>query len=256
MKKIENNLLTQLPRPQLERMAEAGVQIIECYRVLQKAGLNIVGEILKGQSEFFELEHYPKDDVFDSETNSQYYYHAHRSGEKEHGHFHTFLRQPGMPSGVKPIVYSGTEPWPEGDAALSHLIGISMDAYGFPIGLFATNRWVTAEAWYNAEEVITMLDYFRMDHAHPSWPVNIWISAMFVLFRPQMEILLRQRDQVIAGWECRYPGIDVYEDRELELTGYLSINVEQQIRNVVAAMEAYSEEQALEVKHNVQSIAI
>ena len=39
-----------------------------------------------------------------------------------------------------------------------------------------------------------------------------------------------------TGWECRYPGVDVYEDRELELTSYTSINVEQQIKRVVAAI--------------------
>lgn len=33
----------------LKRMADAGAQIVECYRVLQKGGLNIVGEVLKGQ---------------------------------------------------------------------------------------------------------------------------------------------------------------------------------------------------------------
>ena len=174
--------------------------------------------------------------MFDGETNSQYYYHAHRAGTNENGHFHTFLRQPGMSAGLSPVPYSGTEPWPQGSDALSHLIGISMDAYGFPIGLFTTNRWVTAEAWYKAEDVIIMLDHFRIDHAYPSWPVNLWISAMLVLFRPQIEALIRQRDQVVTNWECRHKGVDVYEDRELEITGYTSINVEQQIRRVVAAI--------------------
>ncbi len=234
---IDNDVFTKLPRKQLERMADAGTQIIESYRVLQKGGLNIVGEVLKGQGEFYELEHYPKDDVFDGETNSQYYYHAHRAETKENGHFHTFLRQPGIPTGISPVPYSGTEPWPKGNDALSHLIGISMDAYGFPLGLFATNRWVTAEAWYKAEDVIAMLDYFKIDHAHPSWPVNLWISSMLVLFRPQIEALIQQRDHVIAGWECRYAGVDAYEDRELELTGYTAINVEQQIKLVVTAIE-------------------
>ena len=60
---IDHDVFTKLSRPQLERMADAGAQIIECYRVLQKGGLNIVGEVLKGQGEFYELEHYPKDDV-------------------------------------------------------------------------------------------------------------------------------------------------------------------------------------------------
>lgn len=236
---IDENAYTQLPLEQLERMAEAGSQIIECYRVLQKGGLNVVGEILKGQGEFFELEHYPKDDVYDGETHSQYYYHAHRSDIHENGHFHTFLRHPGMPAGISPVPYSGAEPWPEGKDALCHLIGISMDAYGFPIGLFATNRWVTAEAWYKSEDVISMLDHFKIDHAYPSWPVNQWISAMLILFRPQIEVLLRQRDEVISRWFAHY-GSDVFEDRRLELTGYTPINVEYQIRCIVAAIENHN----------------
>lgn len=225
-----------LPREQLERMADAGAVIFESYRVLNKVGLNIVGEMLKGQGEFYELEHYPNEDVFDSDTHSQYYYHAHREGAGEHGHFHTFLRQPGMPEGMQPVPYDGDEPWPEGKNALSHLIAISMDAYGFPIGLFATNRWVTAEAWYRCEDVIGMLDRFKIDHAWPSWPVNLWISAMIVLFRPQIEILLSQRDEVVKDWEFTHPGTDVFEDRRLDLTGYLEINVEEQISAVAAAL--------------------
>ncbi|MBK6617541.1 MAG: hypothetical protein IPG31_03945 [Nitrosomonas sp.] len=237
MMKMSSDVFTCLSRVQLERMAGAGAQIVECYRVLQKGGLNIVAEVLKGQGEFYELEHYPKDDVFDGETFSQYYYHAHRVEATENGHFHTFMRQPGMPDGLSSVPCDGTESWPEGSDSLSHLIGISMDAYGFPLGLFATNRWVTAESWYKAEDVIAMLDYFKIDHAYPSWPVNLWISAMLILFRPQIEALLKQRDQVVADWKRRYPDIDVYEDRGLELTGYTTINVEQQIRCVVTAIE-------------------
>ena len=33
-----------------------------------------------------------------------------------------------------------------------------MDGWGEPIGLFATNRWVTGETWYPAGAVIRMLD--------------------------------------------------------------------------------------------------
>jgi hypothetical protein len=182
------------------------------------------------------LEHYPEEDVFDADTHSQYYYHAHREGVGEHGHFHTFLRQSGMPTGIVPVPYTGEEQWPEGKDALSHLIAISMDAYGFPIGLFATNRWVTAEAWYRAEDIICMLDRFNIDHAWPSWPVNIWISNMMVLFRPQIETLLYQRDEAVATWAQGQPGLDVYEDRALEVTGYLKISVDAQISAVHAAL--------------------
>ena len=202
-------------------------EIRECYRVLEKAGLNIVGEMLRGQGEFVELEHYPNDDVFDNETHAQYYYHAHRPESGEHGHFHTFVRAAGMPAGIQPqsqLLIS--EPWPEGDEAIGHLIGIAMDAWGYPIGLFATNRWVTGETWYSAEDAIAMLDSFRIDHAGPSWPVNRWISAMLVLFRDHAEALLNHRDSVIAAWQQEHPGVDVMEDRDLDITGYLPISVD------------------------------
>ena len=205
-------------------------------RVLDKAGLNLVGEVLRGHGTFTELDHYPPDDVFDSDTHAQYYYHAHRGMQEEHGHFHTFLRAPGMPTGARPVEYSGGEPWPAGDEALSHLIAISMDAYGLPIGLFAVNRWVSAEAWYEAEDVIRMLDRFDIDHAFPSWPVNRWIGAMIRLFRPQVESLIRHRDASVAAWKRAYPEVDVFEDRRLEVTGDLRISIDDQIAAVQSAL--------------------
>ena len=224
--------LEDLPRGALESMLEAGREIHECYRVLKKAGLNIVGECLKGQGTFYQLKHYPKGDVFDRETHSQYYYHAHRGMEGEHGHFHTFLRAGSMPAGIRPVPYEGKEEWPTGKDAVSHLIAISMDRFGFPIGLFATNRWVTAGGWYCARDVVRMVDRFRMDHAYPSWATNRWMGAMFQLFRPQIAALVMQRDDVLASWQERHPDRDSYEDRELEITGSLRITVDEQLRAV------------------------
>jgi hypothetical protein len=233
---MPNFQLVGLGGDRLESMADAGARILECYRVLRKGGLNVVGEMLRDQGTFYEFEHYPKDDVFDQDTHSQYYYHAHRTGAGEHGHFHLFIRQPGMSEGVFPVAYEGKEKWPTGDKALSHLVAVSMDAYGFPRGLFATNRWVTAEAWYRAEDVIGMLDRFRIDHAFPSWPVNIWLSNLLILFRPEVDRLLRERDEVVAQWQKDHPGVDVYEDRALDITGYLPIDVEARIREIMAAL--------------------
>lgn len=208
-------------------MLAAAREIRECYRVLEKAGINLVGEVLRGQGEFVELEHYPRDDVFDSQTHAQYYYHTHRDGELEHGHFHLFLRAGGMPPGCCPLDYpQASDAWPAGDEALGHLVAISMDGWGFPIGLFCTNRWVTAETWYPAEQMIAMLDRFAIDHAFPNWAVNRWLTAMLRLYRPQVELLIRQRDEVVAAWQDRQPGADVFEDRKLEITGYLPIDVE------------------------------
>jgi len=221
------------PTPQLllpavrAELLRAGHEVRECMRALERVGFNLVGELLKGQGEFLEMEHYPRDDVFDDESHAQYYYHAHRSEADEHGHFHTFLRAACMPAHCRPLDYPcASDPWPSGEAAISHLIGISMDPWGRPVGLFATNRWVTGETWYPAEDVIDMLSRFSIDHAWPSWPVNRWISAMLRLFRPQIEVLLRHRDTVIAAWQLAHPQENVFEDRRLELTGYLPISIE------------------------------
>jgi len=208
-------------------MLEAGKEVKACMQALERVGLNLVGEVLKGQGTFVELEHYPKDDVFDEATYSQYYYHAHRSETGEHGHFHTFLRAGGMPPRTHPLDDPlVSECWPRGDEAIAHLVGISMDAWGRPIGLFAVNRWVTGETWHPAASVIEMLPRFEIAHAWPSWPLNRWISAMLRLFRPQIHRLLHHRDAVIDAWRKTLPSQDILEHRGLELTGYLPISVD------------------------------
>ncbi len=228
--------LPPLEGAQVESMRAAGLEIVECQRVLAKGGLNIVGELLRGAGTFVEHDHYPADDVFDNESGAQYYYHAHRGLAGEHGHFHTFLRAPGMPAGVAPSPAPHAEPWPSGDEALAHLISISMDAYGLPIGLFVPNRWVTGDTWYPAGDVIAMLERFRIDHANPSWPVNRWLSAMFILFRPQIERLLLERDRVIEAWRRKLPGEDVLENRELEILAHAPISIESAVAELSAAL--------------------
>jgi hypothetical protein len=94
---------------------------------------------------------------------------------------------------------------------------------------------VTGETWYPCEDVVRMLDRFAIDHAYPSRPVNRWISAMFVLFRPHIELLLRHRDEVIARWQTHDPDQDVFEHRALETTGCLPISVDDLLRALAAA---------------------
>lgn len=226
---LQTPAIKDLPRHRLREMLAAGQEALECRRVLEKGGLNLVSEVLRGQGEFVEYDHYPTDDVYDQDTRAQYYYHAHRGLAAEHGHFHTFLRRPGSLTGALPVDSPASEPWPQGDDEIAHLVAISMDAYGWPIGLFATNRWVTGETWFRAPDVIRMLEHFRIDHAHPSWPVNRWIGAMLTLYRPHIEALLMQRDAVIAAWRETHPGADVLEDRNLEITGHFEISVESMV---------------------------
>lgn len=219
-------------------MSQAGDRILECYRVLRKSQANIVGELLKGQGEFFEWDHYPSGDVYDHETHSQYYYHAHPPEDRslkwgsEHGHIHIFLRPLGMPAGIKAARLPDYQKLTGENDELSHLIAISMDSSGLPIRLFTTNRWVTGETWYDADDVCKMLDQFDIDLAWPSWPVNVWVTNMLRLFRPQIVQLVQQRDVRVAELASQHPIENIYENRSYDVTSILDISVEDQIRSL------------------------
>jgi hypothetical protein len=206
----------------------------QALQALSRGGTNVVAEILKGQGTFYEMNHFPEGDVFDNQSHCQYYYHAHRE-DGEHGHFHTFVRRPVMPADIQPAPgFARTEPWPEGDNELAHLICISMDNWGLPAGIFATNRWVTDQTWYSAEDSIRLLDAFAVDHARPNLAVNQWLTQFVRLYRPQIAALLRHRDEVIAAWQQAHPERDVLEDRELEITGYLTVDTQAWISELAA----------------------
>lgn len=229
---------SSLSKTELTEMREAGLAVVNCHRVLAKTSDNIVGELLRDYDEFFEWDHYPDGDVYDFESHGQYYYHAHPKEERsgEHGHFHTFLRPEGMPPGIRPAVVEGFTMPDDPDDALSHLAAISMDPKGFPIKLFTTNRWVTGEVWYEARDVNRFLHRFEIDLAHPSYIVNIWVTNMITMFRPQIRELTQLRDKTVAEWKKKYPDRDVFEDRELEVTSECSVDLDSQMASIEAAL--------------------
>ena len=141
-----------------------------------------------------------------------------------------------MPPGIEPAVVPGFKPLKDPNDALSHLIAISMDKKGFAFRLFTVNRWVTGETWYAAQDVAVLLDYFKIDHTKPSWAVNRWITGVVQLFRPQIVELLHARDRKVEDWRKAHADSDVFEDRDLEVTSYLDVSVEQQVRAIGRAL--------------------
>lgn len=240
MTEIEPIDFSVLTDAELKSMLSAGKKVLECVRVLGNTSDNVVGELLRDSGTFFEWNHYPDGDVYDPASHAQYYYHAHPKDERpgEHGHFHTFMRPKGMPPGIEPAPVPGFEPPERDNDALSHLIAISCDKTGNPIKLFTTNRWVTGEVWYAAADVCRMLNGFVIDHVRPSWAVNIWLTNMLILYRPQVRALVERRDEVVADWASTHPESDVYEDRTLEVTSEISISVVDQITAVRAELAA------------------
>lgn len=218
---------------EIERLAEAAAEVVNCIRVLEKSGSNLVAEALAGR-EFIEYEHYPEQDVYDPETHAQYYFHAHpqtRGEWNDYGHFHTFLRPKGVPPGIRPLMPEEAEADQANDTPC-HLIAISMNRAGRPVRLFTTNRWVTAEAWYGAPDVTAMLDRFVVDLAKPSWPLNRWISAMMILYRDDIERLIRERDATVAQWRAAHPDRNVFEDRGLEVTSGMAIDLDARLAHI------------------------
>lgn len=248
--------LARLSRAELEAMAACGRAVGECQAALEARGSGILGAALQGEA-IEEWRHYPGGDVFDPATHAQYFYHLHPPGERgadEHGHFHTFLRARGMPPGVRPLVMpelaiagspaaptlvpSAPQAHEDGDP-WCHLVAVAMNGAGRPIRLFTTNRWVTGETWYRASDVATMLDRFAVGECKSSGLLDRWITAMIGLYRPQIAALVEARDGAVMGWRRRRRGkVHVFEDRRLEVTSALDIDVAAQCNAIDAALRA------------------
>lgn len=204
----------------------------------------VVATLAAGRGELVAWQHYPAGDVYDPSTNAQYFFHAHPPAQRaprEYGHFHTFLRAEGMPPGVAPLVLPETavaNAWPIPPQAaplkrgrreeVSHLIAVAVDAKGEPIRLFTTNRWVTGETWYRADDVISMLDRFTIGSSEGPALINRWLTAVVALFQPQIAGLLRLRDETVMGWRRRRR-TSVLEDVRLEITSSFDVDIDVQL---------------------------
>jgi Domain of unknown function (DUF6969) len=225
-------------------MHAAAAVLAECRHALAADGGGILGELAAGEGPLADWVHYPAGEIYDPQSHAQYFYHAHPAGDRparEHGHFHTFLRAEGMPSGVTPLVLPETavadaaRPPPQAAPLkhgardeVSHLVAIALDPRGEPIRLFTTNRWVTGETWYRAEDVVRMLDRFTIGEVGGPAVLNRWIGAMLALFRPQIVALLRLRDETVMAWRRRRR-TNVFEDVRLEITSSIEIDLDAQL---------------------------
>lgn len=78
-----------------------------------------------------------------------------------------------------------------------------MDRSGQPIGLFTTNRWIT---------------------------------AMLRLFRPQIIELVGGRDAAVNQWQQEHPGVDVFEGHDFYIASTHRILVPAQTERVHNAL--------------------
>jgi hypothetical protein len=245
-----------------EREAAAAATLRECRAALAARGSTVIREATNevtgdAVADIVDWRHYPEGEVYDPASHAQYFYHRHPEhrhagpprmppGEPvEHGHFHLFLRGEGMPAGVTPLLLPelavANAPMPRQSAPLKrggrdevcHLAAIAVDRCGEPIRLFTTNRWVTGETWYRADDVVRMLDRFRVRGDRPSAPLNRWISALVSLFQPEIAALLRRRDTAILEQRWRRRG-NVLEDPRLEIISSFDIDLDARLATIEA----------------------
>lgn len=212
----------------LEAMQQAALRVRESNRVLIRTGASVLTEVLGGKPLTTDWAHFPDGDIFDQQSASQFYFHAHEDRSGEAGHFHTFLRAPA----IREITGEDVE-----DSAVVHLIAVAIDRFGQPVELFTTNRWVTGETWFPAETVIAALERFEIDHAAPSWPLNIWITELLRLFRPDITRLIEERDVFIDGrLAAGGSREDIFEDRAIEVCSSLRISLDRQFNKLNAEL--------------------
>ena len=234
-----------------EREAEAAATLRECRSEFAARGSTLIRE-LSGEDagDIVDWRHYPEGEVYDPASHAQYFYHRHPAPAApcpavrvEHGHFHLFLRGEGIPRGITPLLLPETAvanaPGPRHSAPLKrggsdevcHLAAIAIDRRGDPIRLFTTNRWVTGETWYRADDAIRMLERFRVRGDHPSALLNRWIGALVRLFQPEIAQLLRDRDAAIMKRRWRWRS-NVLEDPRLEITSSVDVDLEARLASV------------------------
>lgn len=164
-----------------QKLANIQMQFAKSGRTLNEAALC-------GAKDFVEWQHYPNNDLADSNSGYEFYYHAHSANEMpdgEHGHFHVIKRNA---------------------KTFHHLVGIALNQKGLPTRLFTTNQWVTGEEMVDSVATIKFVKEFDMVVKGRMAPVSDWVGSLIQLFSAEIEKLIVERDQKIASIEAEFGG--------------------------------------------------
>jgi hypothetical protein len=181
-------------------------QLFDITQELATLETNPVLEILPDEGVVKLNERYPKPILVFGGDELRAYYHCHTAPDRpdnEHGHFHIFIK-----------VTEDT--W-------SHLVGLSMDNHGQPLQWFCVNHWVSGEQWYDADILVTVM------HSYDT-PANLgmterWLLAMLEFYRPEIEKLLQERDDILYSY-CKEWQLDaILQERSIYILSGNSINL-------------------------------
>lgn len=157
---------------------------------------------------------YPKGHLHFNGTGWRAYYHTHANHPDihplfaaEHGHFHIFVR-----------VDETSDRW-------THLVALSMDAFGQPLRWFMVNHWVTGETWLEANPLSALTEnipYQKQDSL-----LEQWLLCMLDIYKTEISGLLLKRDQ--------QPGINddrQRQNRDVYLLTEEKIDLQQKLEHI------------------------
>ena len=176
--------------------------LYNCVLELGEQNSNPVLQVLAGETPVSKHKYPPGDHLEFGTEGWRAFYHSHTSPEQtvdEHGHFHLFA----------PVVDSvGKKSW-------THVVALSMDGEGQPLRWFTVNRWVTDGIWLGAGELLQIL---RAQQEKPSQSLLArWLTAMVALYKPEIEMVLFERDRQLTRINDSPSGADILENREIYL---------------------------------------
>lgn len=204
--------LAEESRAELRRAASGLRALMSLMTHMANEGHNVLATAMGPQaSPVSAWSHWPPDDACDTRTGYRWYYHCHaRDGRTvgEHGHFHLFSE-------------------PRKGEGVTHLVAVSVDARGLPLGLFAPNRWVTDERWQPAPRVLRLIEAFAMKAPRALRRIHDWLAAVLRACAPQVRALLRHRDERMHVLRTRKGG-DVMEDRRIAVFSRCAIDLQSQ----------------------------
>lgn len=207
--------LLQEPAARIASAIDGLGELVLLTQRLAQGGRSVLSALIPEQAQVAAWAHWPEGDAQDPRHRFRWFYHCHGGEGRlagEHGHFHVF-------SGDK--------------KAVSHLVAISVDAKGLPLGLFTPNRWVTGEHWLPAARAIRRVERFTMAAPRAVRSVSAWLSAVLRAFSPQVRALLRRRDARLADLEAR-AGRSLFDDRRIPVLSRCTVDLREQ----AAALDA------------------
>ena len=167
---------------------DSGDRLLAVYDHYARQGVSLATASLAGADEFRTWQHHPEHDAIDRLNGTRFYYHAHEGEQPtfkgEHGHFHVFA-QAGQARSA--------------NANFVHLVAISLDPQGTPLGLFTTNGWVTGERHMSLKPLLALLKAFRLQVRGRLAPVARWIEALVHWQQPAIAQLIREREALLLA---------------------------------------------------------